>query len=83
MGNVEQHRRSLAAMTVFEMLDLLIAELNQLRADNRRLKFELALDQLRADNSRLNLELAAARSQRDSYSSASPLVGVTRRPELW
>ena len=34
-----------------ELLDLLIAE----------------LDQLRADNSRLNLELAAARSQRDSF----------------
>jgi hypothetical protein len=67
MGNVYQHRRSLAAMTVHEMLDLLIAELNQLRADNRRLKFELALDQLRADNRRLNLELAAARSQRDSF----------------
>jgi hypothetical protein len=33
-----------------ELLDLLIAELDQLRADNRR----------------LNLELAAARSQRDS-----------------
>jgi hypothetical protein len=54
-------------MTVYEMRDLLIAELNQLRADNRRLKFELALDQLRADNSRLNLELAAARSQRDGF----------------
>jgi hypothetical protein len=67
MGNVYQHRRSLAAMTVYEMLDLLIAELNQLRADNRRLKFELGLDQLRADNSRLNLELAAARSQRDGF----------------
>ena len=53
------------------------------RTDMRRLKFELALDQLRADNRRLNLELAAARSQRDSCSSASPLVGVTGRPELW
>jgi cell shape-determining protein MreC len=70
-------------MTAYELLDLLIAELDQLRADNRRLKFELALDQLRADNRRLNLELAAARSQRDSRSSASPLVGVTGRPELW
>jgi hypothetical protein len=30
-------------MTVYEALDLLIAELDQLRADNRRLKFELAL----------------------------------------
>jgi hypothetical protein len=37
-------------MTAYELLDLLIAELDQLRADNRR----------------LNLELAAARSQRDS-----------------
>jgi hypothetical protein len=36
-------------MTASELLDLLIAELDQLRADNRR----------------LNLELAAARSQRD------------------
>ncbi len=70
-------------MTACELLDLLIAELDQLRADNRRLKFELALDQLRADNRRLNLELAAARSQRDSCSSAGPLVGVTGRPELW
>jgi hypothetical protein len=56
------------AMTACEALDLLIAKLDQLRADNRR----------------LNLELAAARSQRDSCSSASPLVvGVTGRPELW
>ena len=54
-------------MTACELLDLLIAELDQLRADNRR----------------LNLELAAARSQRDSCSSPSPLVGVTGRPELW
>jgi predicted nucleic acid-binding Zn-ribbon protein len=74
-------------MTAYELLDLLIAELDQLRADklradNRRLKFELALDQLRAENRRLNLELAAARSQRDSCSSASPLVGDTGRPEL-
>jgi hypothetical protein len=37
-------------MTTTELLDLLIAELDQLRADNRR----------------LNLELAAARSQRDA-----------------
>jgi hypothetical protein len=37
-------------MTAGELLDLLIAELDQLRADNRR----------------LNLELAAARSQRDA-----------------
>jgi hypothetical protein len=37
-------------MTTTEFLDLLIAELDQLRADNRR----------------LNLELAAARSQRDA-----------------
>ena len=58
----------MTAMTACEALDLLIAKLDQLRADNRR----------------LNLELAAARSQRDSCSSASPLVvGVTGRPELW
>jgi hypothetical protein len=70
-------------MTACELLDLLVAELDQLRADNCRLKFELALDQLRADNRRLDLELAAARSQRDSCSSASPLVSVvTGRPEL-
>jgi cell division septum initiation protein DivIVA len=37
-------------MTTTEFLDLLIAELDQFRADNRR----------------LNLELAAARNQRDS-----------------
>jgi hypothetical protein len=37
-------------MTTTEFLDLLIAE----------------LDRLRADNCRLNLELAAARSQRDA-----------------
>jgi hypothetical protein len=54
-------------MTACELLDLLIAELDQLRADNRR----------------LNLDLAAARSQRDSCSSASPLVRVTSRPVLW
>jgi hypothetical protein len=54
-------------MTAYEALDSLIAELDQLRADNRR----------------LNLELAAARSQGDSCASASPLVGVTGRPELW
>ena len=55
----------MTAMTACEALGLLIAELDRLRADNRR----------------LNLELAAARSQRDSRSSASPLVGVTGRPE--
>jgi hypothetical protein len=55
-------------MTVYELLDLLIAELDQLRADK-----------LRADNRRLKLELAAARSQRDGCSSASPLVGATPR----
>ena len=75
-------RRVTAMTAAYEALDSLIIELHQLRADNRRLKFELGLDQLRADNSRLNLELAAARSQRDSCSSASPLVGVTGRPEL-
>ncbi|MGC2798741.1 MAG: hypothetical protein WA290_19905 [Mycobacterium sp.] len=42
-------------MTACELLDLLIAELDQLRADNRR----------------LNLELAAARSQRDGGSRSN------------
>jgi hypothetical protein len=41
------------------------------------------LDQLRAENRRLNLELAAARSQRDSCSSVSPLGGFTAGPVLW
>lgn len=54
-------------MTACELLDLLIAELDRLRADNRG----------------LNLELTTARSQRDSCSSARPLVGATGRPELW
>ena len=40
----------MTAMTACEALGLLIAELDRLRADNRR----------------LNLELAAARSQRDA-----------------
>jgi hypothetical protein len=52
----------------YEALDSLIAELHQLRAENRR----------------LNLELTAARTtQRDSSSSVSPLVGFTGRPVLW
>ena len=51
----------------YEALDSLIAELHQLRADNRR----------------LNLELAAARTQRDSCSSASARDGFTGRPVLW
>jgi hypothetical protein len=51
----------------YEALDSLIIELHQLRADNRR----------------LNLELAAARTQRDSSSSVSPVVGFTGRPVLW
>jgi hypothetical protein len=37
-------------MTVYEALDLLIAELNQLRADNRRIKFELAAARSQRDN---------------------------------
>jgi hypothetical protein len=61
--------RRVTAMTAaaYEALDSLIIELHQLRADNRR----------------LNLELAAARTQRDSSSSVSPLVGFTGRPVLW
>ena len=59
--------RRVTAMTAYEALDSLIIELHQLRADNRR----------------LNLELAAARTQRDSASSVSPLVGFTGRPVLW
>jgi hypothetical protein len=51
----------------YEALDSLIIELHQLRADNRRLK----------------LELAAARTQLDSSSSVSPLDGFTGRPVLW
>ena len=58
----------LTAMTAaYEALDSLIIELHQLRADNRR----------------LNLELAAARTQRDSSSSVSPLDGFTGRPVMW
>jgi hypothetical protein len=51
----------------YEALDSLIIELHQLRADNRR----------------LNLELAAARTQVDSSSSDSSLVGFTGRPVMW
>jgi hypothetical protein len=65
-GRARERTRKGAAMTAGELLDLLIAELDQLRADNRR----------------LNLDLAAARSQRDSCSSASPLVGVTGRSDV-
>ena len=60
-------RRVTAMTAAYEALDSLIAELHQLRADNRR----------------LNLELAAARAQRDSSSSVSPLDGFTGRPVLW
>jgi hypothetical protein len=61
-------RRVTAMTAAYEALDSLIAELHQLRAENRR----------------LNLELAAARTtQRDSSSSVSPLVGFTGRPVLW
>ena len=62
----QEERRVTAMTAAYEALDSLIIELHQLRADNRK----------------LNLELAAARSQRDRCSSASPLVGVTGRPEL-
>ena len=61
-------RRVTAMTAAYEALDSLIAELHQLRAENRR----------------LNLELAAARTtQRDSSSSVSPLVGFTGRPVMW
>jgi hypothetical protein len=60
-------RRVTAMTAAYEALDSLIVELHQLRADNRR----------------LHLELAAARTQRDSCSSDSPLVGFTGRPVLW
>jgi hypothetical protein len=60
-------RRVTALTAAYEALDSLIIELHQLRADNRR----------------LNLELAAARSQLDSSSSDSSLVGFTGRPVLW
>jgi len=60
-------RRVTALTAAYEALDSLIIELHQLRADNRR----------------LNLELAAARTECDSSSSVSPLVGFTGRPVLW
>jgi hypothetical protein len=60
--------RCVTAITAaYEALDLLVIELDQLRADNRR----------------LNLELAAACTQRDSSSSFSPLAGFTSHPVLW
>jgi hypothetical protein len=59
--------RRVTAMTAYEALDSLIAELHQLRADNRR----------------LSLELATAHAQRDSCSSVSPVVGFTGGPVLW
>lgn len=60
-------RRVTAMTAAYDALDSLIVELHQLRADNRR----------------LNLELAAARTQLDSSSSVSSLVGFTGRPVLW
>jgi len=54
-------------MTAYEALDSLIAEIDQLRADNRR----------------LNLELAAAISRHDGRSNVSPLQGFTGGPVLW
>jgi hypothetical protein len=62
-----EERRVTAMAAAYEALDSLITELHQLRADNRR----------------LTLELAAARTQRDSTSSVSPLDGFTGRPVLW
>jgi hypothetical protein len=38
------------------------------------------LDRLRAENRKLSLELAAARSQHDSCSSVSPPEGLTGGP---
>jgi hypothetical protein len=63
----QQARCQTAITAAYEALDSLIAELDQLRADNRR----------------LNLELAAVRSKRDSCSSVSPPVGFTTGPVLW
>jgi hypothetical protein len=60
-------RRATAMTAAYDALDSLIAELDQLRVDNRR----------------LNLELAAVRSQRDSSSSVGPPVGFTAGPVLW
>ena len=60
-------RRATAMTAAYDALESLINELDQLRADNRR----------------LNLELAAARSQRDRCSSVSPLGGFTAGPVLW
>ena len=60
-------RRVTAMTAAYEALDSLIIELHQLRADNRRLK----------------LELAAARTQLDSSSSVSSLAGFTGRPVMW
>ncbi len=57
----------MTAMTADEAMEALIAELDQLRADNRRLK----------------LELAAARNQRDGSSSVVPLTGLTGGPLCW
>jgi hypothetical protein len=54
-------------MDAYKALDSLVAELDQLRADNRR----------------LNLELAAAISRRDSCPKVSPLLGSTGGPVLW
>ena len=60
--------RRVAMTAAYEALDSLIAELHQLRTENRR----------------LNRELAAARTtQRDSSSSVSPLVGFSGHPVLW
>ncbi len=50
-------------MNAYEALDSLIAELDQLRAANRR----------------LNLELATAISRRDRFSSVDPPLGLGRQ----
>ena len=54
-------------MNAYEALDSLVAELDQLRADNRR----------------LNLELAAATRRRDCSPKVSPLVSFTGGPVMW
>lgn len=60
-------RRVTAMTAAYDALESFVAEVDQLRADNRRLK----------------LELAAVRSQRDSCSNVSSPVGFTGGPVMW